>query len=132
MSSLPPASVAAKTDEATGEESERTIPFLKGYAVFNADQIDGLPDRYRIPAPPLPAGIKRIERAERFAAATGATVRHGGNQAYYNSGADFVQMPPFQAFRDAESYYGILTHELTHWTGHEAPPCPRVRQAFWR
>jgi antirestriction protein ArdC len=29
-----------------------------------------------------------------------------------------VQMPPFEAFRDAESYYSTLTHELTHWTKH--------------
>ena len=34
--------------------------------------------------------------------------------AYYNIGADFVQMPPFEAFRDAESYYATLAHECTH------------------
>ena len=27
-------------------------------------------------------------------------------------------MPPFIAFEDAESYYGTLAHELTHWTKH--------------
>jgi antirestriction protein ArdC len=27
-------------------------------------------------------------------------------------------MPPFEAFRDAESYYATLAHELTHWTKH--------------
>jgi len=109
-----------ETDEATGEESERNIPFLKSYTVFNADQIDDLPDSYRTPAPPLPGGMARIERAEAFTAATGATIRHGGNRACYNIAADFVQMPPLEAFRDVESYYGTLTHELTHWTGHEA------------
>jgi hypothetical protein len=36
-----------ETDERTGEEAEVEIPFLKGYTVFNAEQIDGLPDRYR-------------------------------------------------------------------------------------
>ncbi|TXM96395.1 DUF1738 domain-containing protein [Methylobacterium sp. WL64] len=107
------------TDEATGEDTEQRIPFLKGYSVFNVEQIDGLPDSYRTPAPALPAGIERIERAEAFAAATGATIRHGGNRAFYVPGADMVQMPPLQAFRDAESYYATLTHELTHWTGHE-------------
>ena len=106
------------TDEATGEETERAIPFLKGYIVFNADQIDGLPDSYRTPAPALPSGIERIERAEAFTARTGAIIRHGGPKAYYNTGTDSVQMPPLQAFRDAESYYATLTHELTHWTGH--------------
>lgn len=109
----------SETDEATGDETERDIPFLKGYTVFNADQVDGLPDSFRTPAPPLPAGLERIERAEAFAIATGATIRHGGNQAFYNYGSDTVQMPPLQAFRDTESYYGTLIHELTHWTGHE-------------
>ena len=27
-------------------------------------------------------------------------------------------MPPFECFRDAESYYSALAHELTHWTKH--------------
>ena len=31
---------------------------------------------------------------------------------------DHVQMPPFESFRDAESYYATLLHELTHWTRH--------------
>lgn len=106
------------TGETTGEDSEQTIPFLKGYTVFNVDQIDGLPERFRTPAPVLPDRIARIERVEAFAAATGAIIRHGGNKAFYNYGADFVQMLPLQVFRDAEAYYGILTHELTHWSGH--------------
>ncbi len=28
-------------------------------------------------------------------------------------------MPPFETFRDAESYAATLAHELTHWTKHE-------------
>jgi antirestriction protein ArdC len=110
----------AETDSETGEEAERDIPFLKGYTVFNVEQIDGLPERFRAPAPVLPAGLERIERAEAFAAATGAVIRHGGNRAFFSPAADFVQMPPFQAFRDAESYYAVLAHELTHWTGHKS------------
>ncbi len=27
-------------------------------------------------------------------------------------------MPPFEAFKDAESYAATLAHELTHWTKH--------------
>jgi antirestriction protein ArdC len=108
------------TDDKTGEESERDIPFLKGYTVFNVEQIDGLPERFRAPAPALPAGLERIERAEAFAASTGAVIRHGGNRAFFSPSGDFVQMPPFQAFRDAESYYAVLAHELTHWTGHKS------------
>ena len=72
-----------ETDEATGEEQERDIPFMKGYTVFNAEQVEGLPAHfYALQAPALDP-VARIERAEAFFAATGATVRHGGNQAFY-------------------------------------------------
>ena len=107
-----------ETDEATGEEHERDIPFMKGYTVFNAEQVDGLPAHfYAVQAPTLDP-VARIERVESFFAATGAAVRHGGNQAFYTMAEDRVQMPPFETFRDAESYYATLAHEVTHWTRH--------------
>jgi antirestriction protein ArdC len=53
-------------------------------------------------------------RAESFLAATGATVRHGGNRAFYSPASDHVQMPPIEAFRDPESYYVTRAHETTH------------------
>jgi antirestriction protein ArdC len=108
------------TDEATGEETEQAIPFLKSYTVFNVEQIEGLPAQYLAVAEPRLDPVQRIDRAESFFAATQADIRHGGNMAYYNIGADFVQMPPFEAFRDAESYYATLAHECTHWTRHES------------
>lgn len=107
-----------ETDEATGEEQERDIPFMKGYTVFNAEQVDGLPAHFYALAAPALDPVARIARAETFFAATGADVWHGGNQAYYTAAADRVQMPPFETFRDAESYYATLAHELTHWTKH--------------
>jgi antirestriction protein ArdC len=101
-----------------GDETEHEIPFLKGYTVFNCDQIDGLPDHFYIkPAPPLSAPA-RIEAAEHFTAATRAGFRHGGNRAFYAIDADRVQVPPFESFADPESYYATLLHELTHWTRH--------------
>jgi antirestriction protein ArdC len=38
--------VRTETAAATGEESEYAIPFLKGYVVFNVEQIDGLPEHH--------------------------------------------------------------------------------------
>jgi antirestriction protein ArdC len=103
-----------------GEESEREIPFLKGYTVFNAEQCDDLPAQYTAKAaPPALSPPQRIERAEQFFAATGADIRHGGTRAFYVEGPDYVQMPPFETFRDAESHAATLAHELTHWTKHE-------------
>ena len=51
---------------------------------------------------PLPCrSSQHIEAADRFFDATGAVFRHGGNRAYYAEGADLIQMPPCETFRDA-------------------------------
>lgn len=109
-----------EVDADTGEEEEHDIPFMKGYTAFNVEQIEGLPAHYYAVAEPQLDPVERIEKAESFFAATRADIRHGGNQAYYAVSSDYVQMPPFEAFRDAESYYATLAHEVTHWTRHES------------
>jgi antirestriction protein ArdC len=101
-----------------GDETEREIPFLKGYTVFNAEQIDNLPPHFTAPAAPTLDPVQRIAHAESFFAATGADIRHGGDRAFYAVRPDRVQMPPFETFRDGESYYATLAHECTHWTKH--------------
>jgi antirestriction protein ArdC len=105
------------TDE-QGAETETEIPFMKGYTVFNAEQIDGLPAHFYATVPPLNNEIMRLEAAERFFANTKATLQHGGNRAFYSPDRDIVQMPELQTFRDAESFYGTLAHETIHWTRH--------------
>ena len=59
---------------------------------------------------------ERIEKADAFFQAINASVRHGGNRAYYAPDSDHIQMPPFQAFREGIAYYSTLAHEHTHWT----------------
>src|SRR6266704_4896009 len=104
-------------DDKTGEDVEREIPYMKGYTVFNVEQIDGLPEVYYAKAAPTLDPVARIEHAEKFFAALGATIRHGGNRASYSIAADVIQMPPFESFQDADSYYATLAHECTHWSG---------------
>src|SRR5208283_4221419 len=77
--------------------------------------------------PALPIA-RRIEAADKFFAATGAEIRHGGNRAYYAEGEDFVQMPPFETFVDAESYAATLAHECCHRT----KPGKRLARDFGR
>jgi len=105
-------------DGENGESVERSIPYLKSYTVFNVEQIDDLPPQY-VSQAPAPASVEiRHAQAESFIAATRATVRFGGDRAYYAPAFDVIQLPPLPAFRDMESYYGTALHELTHWTGH--------------
>jgi antirestriction protein ArdC len=102
----------------SGAMQEREIPFLKGYTVFNVEQIDGLPAHYVASTPRQLNAEQRIERAEAFFAATRADIRHGGDSAHYVPSLDYIQMPPFESFRDAGAYYATLAHECTHWTRH--------------
>lgn len=113
-----------------GEETERTFSFMKAYTVFNADQIDGLPETFRA-GPDLHADrdpIRIDAAAEAFFAATGAMFRHGGYRAFYSPEHDMIQLPPVQAFRDAGSYAATKAHELIHWTGHKS----RLARTFGR
>lgn len=101
-----------------GNDVERRIPFLKSYTVFHVDQIAGLPAPYQTPPAPPGDPLPLIDRAERFFAATGAVVRHGGDRAYYAPGPDVIQLPQPEAFRDAASYAATKGHEMLHWTKH--------------
>lgn len=116
------------TDAATGEDTAQCFRFMKGYTVFNVEQIDGLPEHYYGKPAPRLEPLPRIARCETFFANLGADIRHGGGQAYYAPSPDIIQMPPFEAFRDAASYYATLAHESTHWTRHEK----RLDRSFGR
>jgi antirestriction protein ArdC len=107
-----------ETDSGTGEDTEREIPFMKGYTVFNTEQIEGLPEHFYPKPAPRSEPVRRIAWADAFFAATGATIQHGGTMALYSVTHDRVRMPAIEFFRDAESYYATLAHEMTHWTRH--------------
>lgn len=102
-----------------GEDVEQSIPFLKQYTVFAADQIDGLPEQYYEMKEPPNNEIERLQHADEFFNATGADIREGGSKAYYAIGSDHIQMPPLMCFRDAQSHAATLAHEICHWTRHQ-------------
>lgn len=117
-----------ETDDTTGDETEREIHFMKGYTVFNVEQIEGLPAHYYAKPEPRFSPIQRIEHAETFFGNLRADIRHGGTRAYYAQEPDYIRMPPFEAFMDAQSYYATLAHEQTHWTKHPS----RLAREFGR
>ena len=96
------------------EQEERTRRFVRTYAVFNRDQIDGLPEPDR--APGLPES-DRIANAEAFIAATGSDLITRGTRAAYWPGPDHITMPHFDRFKSAAHFYSVNFHEHTHWTG---------------
>lgn len=105
-----------------GEAEDITIPMLRSYAVFNADQVDGY-DHSETGTAPERDLVTRIDQAERYCRQTGADIRHGGAGAYYDRMGDYINIPETAAFVDTrhatatENYYATLLHELTHWSG---------------
>lgn len=115
-------------DEKTGEELERNIPFLKGYTVFNAEQIEGLPEHYYAKPPPKRGPMLRLAHADAFVNNTGATVLYGGGRAFYTVQEDHIRMPRPEAFESPEKFYVTELQELTHWTRHPS----RLNREFGR
>ena len=113
------------TPSAANDQPDRkVVPLLKTFTVFNAAQIDGLPEALQ-PVPLPTAEWTSCEVAELILSASGADIRHGGSRAFYSPSQDFIQMPDRSAFATADDYYRIALHELTHWSSH-ASRCNRA------
>lgn len=97
----------------TGEKTDEARRVLKAYPVFNADQVEGLPERFH-PAVTLdlvePEG--REAELDAFFAAIPVNLRHQGSEAYYEPTADRVTMPPTSLFSGFDHYYATLAHEV--------------------
>ena len=106
-----------KERDASGAEIEAIVPVRRVYAVFNADQIDGLPEKY-VPEVPDVNPDERDAACQAWIDRLGIEVRYGGGSAYYAPGPDRIQMPPFETFESSQTFYSTLLHEATHATGH--------------
>jgi antirestriction protein ArdC len=114
---------SGRVDHTTGEAVMERIPLLRGFTVFNLDQIDGIDA-------PLPqaadGGFDPIAVGEAVLQASGVSIRHGGARAYYMPGVDAITLPDRARFAQAADYYATALHELAHATKH-ASRCNRPR-----
>lgn len=114
---------SGEVDATTGEAVKNFVPMLRGFTVFNLDQIDGIDA-------PLPVatgdGFDAIAIGEAVMQASGVPIHHGGARAYYMPGVDSITLPDRVRFEKAEDYYATALHELTHATKHEHR-CDRKR-----
>jgi len=111
---------ATTKDKESGDEI--TIPVLRHYNVFNAEQCEGLvaPDQLVIDTPVEP--FVPINEAARIVDAypNPPTLDHGGSSASYLPQLDRVKIAQPDRFETPESYYSTLFHELAHSTGHSS------------
>lgn len=97
---------------------DKVLRFLKSYAVFNACQVEGLPERFHPVASSEPDPVEPLN-ADVLAIMANfpVPVSHGGDVACYHLNTDRISMPPRSAFESDEGYVAVLLHEYGHSTG---------------
>lgn len=108
---------------AEGREPKNLSPKLRIYTVFNAEQIDGLPERQLNET--LLTKFERHEKAESILENSGVRIEHtpektGYYSAHYNPRTDTITLPQRELFASEDAYYATALHELAHATGHES------------
>lgn len=119
------------------EGKKQTIPFLRCYNVFNAEQVEGDVAAALLAEPTEEGGADVVASAEDFFRRIPAKVKHSKEgRAYYSPALDYVHMPERSVFEDTptstatECYYSTLAHELTHWTGHKSRLDREIKNSF--
>ena len=111
-------------DASSESEDEQTTKkvFVKGFSLFNVAQCDWLPSEVANgPAVEVPDPTwDKHPGADKLVSASGASILHKGESAFYVPKQDYIGMPARCAFEKPAGYYSTLLHELTHWTGHES------------
>lgn len=103
----------------TGQSEDERRSVLRSYAVFNADQIDGLaPEYYPALLNIVPPADTLPPLAQTFVETLPAKVHHRGDQAYYDRIDDSITMPPVELFTSRAAWAATLGHEAAHWSGH--------------
>jgi antirestriction protein ArdC len=102
----------------SGEITEKQIPLLRYYLVFNVEQCD------RLDLPALKTRkVDVIAEAEAILAGMPNPPRidhDGGTRAFYRPQLDSIHLPQQGSFDSAGEYYSTLFHELSHSTGHQS------------
>jgi len=108
-----PLSVTRK--DAAGNDVEATLPLLKHYFVFNADDIEGA--TFSKQGGTLEGSIdSRVQSViDRLQLANGVQT---ASSAFYQSSQDLIGMPALSSFRSLADYHATLLHESVHATGH--------------
>lgn len=106
------------------KKDKKGRPFRMIFGIYHASQIKGMPD--------FVAQNPNFKREEvinnrvidKIIYNASARVYEGGEEAYFSPYDDIIRVPSKRYFKDTESYYSTLLHELAHWTGH----CSRLNR----
>lgn len=101
-------------------DKDRKAFALRRYFVFNAEQIEGMPQPEAEATSDKPFDV--AEKAEAVIQAmkerTGLLVIHGGDKAFYSPKLDEVRIPAKRSFHSEYDYFSTIFHEFSHSTLH--------------
>lgn len=114
-------------DKDTNAEKEDRFFLMRGYTVFNLDQVEGtVLDKFRADKEPEgnPA-FADFGPAEELLKATGFEIKHEGDRAYYrrpepfdlfpnHTGGDSIVLPKKDRYFSEADYYATAFHEASH------------------
>jgi len=101
---------------ADGTTEDVSIPLMKTFCVFNAEQTNLDEYHVQIDHEPPSDCSAAYTKAEKLITNTQADIRFGGNRACYYRQGDYIQMPLKSQFTSDSSYYEVMFHELAHWS----------------
>lgn len=102
---------SSMTANEAGETEETSYSFLKGFYLFNLDQVDGLDHLRELQGARQAVNVNADVSA--FLASTGAEIKHGTHvQPCYVPSQDFISMPHQEIFKTDADYYSTVVHEL--------------------
>lgn len=109
-----------KADTKTGKTKKRFI--ARYYTIFNLSQCEGIDYKALSRTDEAAYTHNPIEEAEKLLASFKGDIppiKHDqANRAFYDSVADYINVPEPKEFRQREAYYSTKFHELVHSTGH--------------
>lgn len=114
-----------KLKDGEGKTQTRTVEYEKTQKansfLFNAAQMKEFPPLAEFQEKQAAAETQSpVEKAEKIIADSGATIIHGGSEAYYDKQRDAIFMPEKDVFESDTKYYQTAIHQLVHWSGHES------------
>lgn len=99
------------------KKDKKRFPMMISFIVYMAKDVIGLPkkgyadDRANIPAADCEKWIDKIIKEK------GLKIEIGGNQPNFKPFQDCITVPRIEQYKDSDSYYRDLFHEIAHWTG---------------
>lgn len=112
---------------ANGRKEEEFTLSTRYTAVFNADEVEGMPKLVVREN----REVKQEELIDTLSNNLGVPIYHdGGNDAYYRPTEDAIHVPEMGVFESTYAYNSTVLHELAHSTGHESRLNRSIRNMF--